>query len=239
MIRTKWLQAAMLAVGVMALSSAATAAVVDCTMLTISCFTLQKGGVKFKPILSSAAAHGTCPSSVPPNTEGVSIKGTLTDCTVSNTNVKVVSGSVKGTIYTADCSCLSLSDASVGIVTPPPGKTNTLVASWKFDATSTDVCMSGQKSSTIVQVPSMSAIHQGFFHPPSPPFSSSLGANYGLFSLSGTGMGVSGIFQGGDLGASSAVAGLSTEDVFFLINTCNGPKGLKGLTFGPTDAELK
>jgi hypothetical protein len=239
MIRTNWLKAAMLAVGVMGLFSTATAAVVDCTTLTISCFTFQKGGVKFKPVLSTAAAHGTCPASVPPNTEAVSIQGTLTNCTVSNPNVKVVSGSIKGTIYTADCSCASLSDASVGIVTPPPGKTNTLVASWKFDSTSTDTCMPGQKASTIVQVPTMSVIHQGFFHAPSPPFSASVGATYGLFSLSGAGMGISGIFQGGDVGASSVVAGLSNEDVFFLIATCQGPKGLKGLTFGQADAELK
>ena len=235
-MRTNWLKAAMLPVGVLVLHSAATAAVVDCTTLTITCNTFQKGGAKFKPLLSSASGLGTCTTSVPPNLEAISIKGTLADCTVSNPNVKVVSGGVKGTVYTGDCSCAGLANPSNPIVTPPPGKTNTLVTSWKFDSTSTDTCMSGQKSSTLVQVPTMAAIHSSPFNPGA-PFSP--GALYGKFSLGGAGTGVTGIFQGGDLGATSVLAALSTESVTFLGSTCNSVKGLKAITFGVADAELK
>jgi hypothetical protein len=240
MIRTNWLKAALLPVGLMALfSTTAAAAVVDCTTLTISCFTFQKGGVKFKPVLSAANVLGDCKVNGVDVIEAISIKGKLLGCVVSNPNVKVVSGSAKGTLYTDDCSCAGLAAASVPIATPPPGKTNTLVASWKFDSTSTDTCMPGQTSSTIGQVPGMAVIHQGFFHAPSPPFSAALGATYGGFSLSGAGTGISGIFQGGDTGASSLLAGLSNEDVFFLGATCQSVKGLKALTFGQAEAELK
>jgi hypothetical protein len=170
------------------------------------------------------------------NTEAISIKGTLTDCTVSNPNVKVISGSAKGTLYTGDCSCAGLGNPAQPIVTPPAGKTNTLTTSWKFDITSTDTCMTGQKSTTLVQVPSMSVIHSTPFNPGA-PFGAT--AFYGKFSLSGAGTGISGIFQGGDVGASSVLAAISTESVPFLGSTCASAKGLKAITFGVADTEFK
>jgi hypothetical protein len=96
--------------------------------------------------------------------------------------------------------------------------------------------MSGQKSSTIVQVPGTAAITTSAFNP-GPPFAGS--AFYAKFSLGGPGTGISGIFQGVDVGATSVLAGLSNESVFFLGSTCTSPKGLKALTFGQADAELK
>lgn len=235
-MRTNWLKATMLPMGVLALCSTSTATVVDCNPLTITCTTFQKGGAKFKPLLTSASGLGTCTTSTPPNTEAISIKGTLTDCNASDPNVKVVSGSVKGTIYTGDCSCAGLGAASNPIVTPPPGKTNALVVSWKFDSASPNTCQTGQKSSTLGQLAGTAAISQSAFNPGA-PFAGA--AFYGRFSLGGPGTGINGIFQGGDVGASSVLAALSTESVTFLIGTCNSAKGLKGITFGVADAELK
>jgi hypothetical protein len=235
-MRTNWLKAAILPIGVLALCSTGNAAVVDCNPLTITCTTFQKGGAKFKPLLTSASALGTCTTSTPPNTEAISIKGTLTQCTTSSPNVKVISGAAKGTLYTSDCSCAGLAAASNPIVTPPPGKTNALVVSWKFDPSSTDTCQSGQKSSTLGQLAGTAAISQGPFNP-GPPFAG--GAFYGKFSLGGPGTGINGIFQGGDVGATSVLVALSTEDVFFLTGTCGSAKGLKGITFGVADSELK
>ena len=234
-MRTNWLEALMLPIGVLACCSTAAATVVDCNTLTITCTTFQKGSAKFKPTLSTASTNGTCTTSTPPNTEAISIKGTLTDCFVSDPNVKVVSGAVKGTIYTGDCSCAGLGNASNPIVAPPPGKFNQLVVAWKFDSASPNTCMTGQKSSTLGQVAGTAAISQSTFNP-GPPFSPL--ALYGRFSLGGPGTGVNGNFAGSDTGQSSVLVALSTETATFLVSTCNA-KGVKAITFGVADAELK
>jgi hypothetical protein len=237
-----WLSAAV----VLAFCGAATAAEVDCTNATITCNTLTKGSTKFKPVLATHPV-GTCPTSIPANQESISIKGTLSDCTVSNTvpagTVKVISGSVKGTLYTADCSCAGLAVSPNPLITPPAGKTNTLTTSWKFDASAPDICAAGQKASTLI----LSAANGAGIT--SGPFIASLANSnftgvYGGFTLKDQGVGpqdvaVSGIFQGADGGASSHTSGSTVESLGFLFGTCGGPKGLKGITFGATDSTLQ
>src|SRR5215813_4160047 len=152
MRRKNWLTAAILPASLLAYCSMATAASVDCTNAKITCNALLKGTSKFKPVLATHPV-GTCPTSIPVNQEAIAIKGTLVDCTVTGTSpagtVKVISGSVKGTLYTADCSCAGLAVSPNPIIPAPTGKFNQLVTSWKFDTTAPDVCQSGQKSSTL------------------------------------------------------------------------------------------
>jgi hypothetical protein len=66
-MRTNWLKAVVLPIGVLALCSTGNGAVVDCNPLTITCTTFQKGGAKFKPLLTSASGLGTCTTSTPAN----------------------------------------------------------------------------------------------------------------------------------------------------------------------------
>jgi len=229
-----WVRAAVVPLTLLGLCSSAAA--IDCTNLTVTCNTLTKGTTKFKPVLSNASAPGTCTTSVPANLEVISIKGTLSDCTVSNPAVKIVSGAVKGTIYTGDCSCASLVSPSNPVVTPPPGKFNSLVTTWKFDSSGT-LCDSGQVKSTFALAPGVAAITQTVFSP-GPPFFNPT-AIYGLFSLGPPGVGVSGIFQGGDLGTTSFTSGTTTESAVTLLTTCGSSKGLKGFTFGQANSVLQ
>jgi hypothetical protein len=239
MRKKMWLSAAVLLV----FCGAATAAEVDCTNATITCNQLTKGSSKFKPVLATHPV-GTCPTSLD-GKELISIKGTLADCTVTGAGaVKVISGSVKGTLYTGDCSCAGLAVSPNPLVAPPVGKFNQLTTSWKFDTTAADVCTAGQKSSVLTLFAANGAgITAG-------PFIAGL-ANaqftgvYGGFTLKdlavapGPDVAVTGIFQGADNGATSHTSGSTVESLGGLFGTCGGAKGLKAITFGATDSTLQ
>ena len=244
MRRKNWLTAAILPASLLAYCSMATAAEVDCTNAKITCNALLKGTSKFKPVLATHPV-GTCPTSIPANMETIAIKGTLVDCTVTGAGgVKVISGSVKGTLYTADCSCAGLAVSPNPLIPAPVGKTNSLTTTWKFDTTAADVCMAGQKSSVLTLFAANGAgITSG-------PFIASLANSnfsgvYGGFTLKDLGvapgpdLAVTGIFQGGDNGATSHTSGSTVESLGFLFGTCGGAKGLKGITFGATDSTLQ
>src|SRR5262245_12091580 len=255
MRRKTWLTATILPASLLAFCSAANA--VDCTNASIVCNTFTKGSAKFKPVLSTGALN-TCAAGG--GTESISIKGTLSDCTVTGAaGVVVISGSVKGTLYTGDCTCVGLT-ANNAIKAPPIGKFNQLVTTWKFDLTPPNAaCDSGQKSTTLTAFAADSCTGAGTpdacctgagtgncARIKSGPFIASLananfniGAIYGAFTLSNAdapgpvaigGFGVTGIFDGGDAGALSSLTGASTESLTSLVGTC-ADKGLKGVTF--------
>jgi hypothetical protein len=224
-MRTKiWLMAAIVPVGLLVVSSTASAAVVDCTNATVVCNTFLKGSSKFKPVLSNVA----CPAGT---SETIAIKGTISDCTVSGApGVKILSGSVKGTIITGDCTCGGLNPGDHAITS------GSLTTSWKYDSTATSTCDPNVPAGSKASVLNAGAnIHAAIQIAPA-PYS---GAVYGQFALSGTGVSVTGPFQGGDGGASSVTVGTSTESASTLIGNCLGPKGLKVLTFGQAQTQLQ
>ncbi len=224
---------AFLPIGLLVFQTPAVA--VDCTNATIVCNTFTKGSAKFKPALNAAAGLGTCPQS-PTGIEEIKIKGVLSDCTVTGASgVTVLSGSVKGTLYTNDCSCAGLAVPTVLIATPPPNKQSALVTRWKFAPGA--ACDPGQVSSTLTLTPGTSTINNPGPWSPGPPFNPS--ALYGKFNLSGAGVGVTGIFTGGTGGTGSSTTGTTTESVVSIISTCTGPTGLKGFSFGQGDVSLQ
>src|SRR5262249_32275992 len=148
------------------------------------------------------------------------------DCTVTGAGgVTVISGSVKGTIYTGDCSCSGLTASPNPLIAAPAGKTNSLTMTWKFDTTATDVCDAGQKSSILtLSAANGAGVTSG-------PFLASLANSnftgvYGGFTLKDLGvapgpdLAVNGIFQGSDNGATSNVSGSSVESLGTLLGTC-------------------
>ncbi len=219
------LAASLLATGffVFASTAAHAQAPVDVSNGTITCNTFLKGSSKFKPALSNAA----CPAGV---NETIQIKGSLSDCTVDATTagagVVIAGGSVKGTITTSDCTCAGLGPGDHPIIS------GSLITSWKTASGSPKI------SPTSSTLNAGANIHAGVSIPPA-PFS---GAIYGVFSLSGTGVGVTGAFTGGDGGAGSVTAGASTESAATLIGECTGAApykpGLKVLTFGEAQTRL-
>src|SRR5262245_57383920 len=105
-MRTKtWFMAAVLPASLLALSSIASAATVDCQNFTITCNTFTKGTAKFKPALNAAAAVGTCPTSIPANLENISIKGTVSDCTVGGQATTCTGGTNNGGACTNNGQC--------------------------------------------------------------------------------------------------------------------------------------
>lgn len=202
---------------------------VDCSNATIVCNTFTKGSAKFKPALNP----GGCGSA--PN-ETISLKGTISDCVVTGASgVTVVSGSLKGTLYTGDCSCLGLA-APTALVTPPPNKQNALVVKWKFAPGA--ACNPGQNTSTL-SFTAASVISPGVLVPPAFP---APGGIYGFFALAPPAAtpAVSGIFTGGSGGANSTAVGTTTESAATLLGTCNtAPAGLKGFTFGQGQIALQ
>jgi hypothetical protein len=218
----KWLTAAILPASLLAFCSIASA--VDCTLGTVVCNQLTKGSTKFKPVL-----HAPCPPLV---NELISIKGTLGDCTTNVPGVQIISGSVKGTITTNDCSCTGLLPGA------HPVLSGALTTTWKFatkDSMGNPIPVCDSKTS-VLNLSAAANINAGVLVP-GPPFNGS--ALYGEFNLSGAGVSVAGDFQGGDGGATSSTTGSSVESASFLVNTCLAPKGLKGFSFGATDNTLQ
>jgi hypothetical protein len=201
--------AALLAGSLMVGGVAHAGATQDVSHYTVSCDTMQKGTVGFKP---SLLLGGTTP-------EVVSIKGTLNGCTAtpdgSNPAVTVVSGSVKGSLTGGTNDCLSLLGPSTA--------TGTLTITWKTVPAIT-------QKSTVVTI-SGGNVSGGTAN----PFSDS--ATYGEFNISGAA--VSGAFLGADNGASSVTHSLTAEGVGFLGANCTPPaKGLKAVTLGSTETNF-
>jgi hypothetical protein len=252
----KWLTAVALPAGLLALSSIANAAgTVDCTNYTVKCFTLLKGSTKFKPTFTAL-----CPDQ--PTT--LSVKGTLYDCTVANqsgpsavcvggTNpgdactsnstggpgpgclggglcgVQIISGGVKGTLNTTHCDCAHLLSAN-----PVSGSLNTTFKFLTKDAGGNALPSCSATLSTL-NLGGAAVISPGALLPGG-DFDS--GAVYGAFSLK-TNTSIAGIFQGSDGGTTSKTTGSTVESVNFILNSCAGAKGLKGITFGATDSILQ
>jgi|GEM_PF-5063459 len=207
------------------------AAAVDCTNATIVCNTFTKGSAKFSPALKVGQP---CPAS---GVEKITLKGTISDCTVSGAmGVTVLSGKVKGELYTNNCDCSGLALTNVPIATPPPNKQNALITTWKFAPGA--ACDPGQVSSTLTLTPGTSTIYNPGPWSPGLPFN--ITALYGRFNLSGAGVGVTGIFQGTSGGTGSSTTGTTTESVSTIIGTCStNPAGLKGFSFGQADVSLQ
>jgi len=86
---------------------------VDATHDTVSCATIQKGVVKFKPSLMSASTG--------PDT--ISVQGVLQGCTTNDANITSISGQFKGTLTNSSNGFLSLLGPSTA--------TGTITITWK------------------------------------------------------------------------------------------------------------
>jgi len=188
----------------------AAAAKVDATNYTVSCDTLIKGAVQFKPTLTLSGGGGAT---------ATTIKGTLEGCNAtpndSNPAVTVISGSVKGLVTAPDNGCLSL----LG----PSSATGTITITWKTVPALTN-------AKTVITI-NNGNISGGTIT----PFGDS--ATYGKFDISGTSQ--TGAFGGpSGTGAASFTHSLTVEGVNTLTASCSGAKGLKGVTLGSTELSL-
>jgi hypothetical protein len=215
-MKTSMLTRVLVAGALLLCASAAFA--VDASMFTITCNTFLKGSGKFKPALTPTA----CATGV---SEVISIKGTVSDCTVGGApaTFKIASGSVKGTITTNDCTC---SGIGIGL---HPITAGALTVTWKTASGSDPI----DNKTSLIALSAAAKIDANVLIP---------GGNftgiYGTFALHGSGIGVTGSFQGSDSGTMSSLAGVTSESATLLLANCNG-SGLKGFTFGFADAVLK
>jgi hypothetical protein len=204
----------MVLLGVLASGAAAYAAgTIDATHYTVSCDTLSKGSVGFKPALFFG---GAAPSST-------KLKGTLSGCVATpdgtNPAVTVISGSVSGLLTTPNNDC--------GGLVGPSATTGMITIKWKTtpalaNATTTITVASGNVS--------------GGTAAPLPPDT----AQYGLFTISGTSQ--TGAFGGASgTGALSTTRALTVQGIINLATNCAPPpaKGLKAVNLGPTSIILK
>jgi hypothetical protein len=192
----------------------ATAQTVDATHYTISCDTLNKGTIGFKPSL--LIPGGTVP------VESIKLKGALAGCTAtpdgSNPPITVLSGSVSGLLSSTSNSCTSLLGPSTA--------TGTITIKWKVaspikltNATTTITVASGNISGGTLS-----------------PFGDA--ATYGMFTISGTSQ--TGPFGGpSGTGASSVTKALTVQGVGALTAPCTSAIGLKAANIGPTDLNLQ
>jgi hypothetical protein len=192
----------------------ATAQTVDATHYTITCDTLSKGTIGFKPSLFLPG--GAVPL------ESTKIKGTLSGCTATpdgaNPAITVVSGSVSGLLSGTSNACTSL----LG----PSTTTGTITIKWKVaspvklvNATTTITVASGNT------VGGTSAV-----------FGDS--AMYGSFTISGTTQ--TGPFGGpSGTGAASVTKALTVQGESALAAACVSTAGLKAANIGPTELNLQ
>ena len=141
------------------------------------------------------------------------VRGTLAGCTVTGpTPVTILSGKTTGKVTAMSNECVTLHEPLAG----------TMTIKWKADP-STPIL---QRSSTI----EVTDVTFGGFAAP-------WGASYGLFSL-GMG-GVTGAFTGGDDGAQSSNAQLTSQDIAEILSECGSPDGLKTVRTGLGTLTLK
>jgi len=231
-MRTKsWITAALLPAGVLAFWMNASAQLVDCTGATITCATFTEGRLKLKPALSPNA----CPPGV---TDLISIRGTFSDCTLTGAGtVRVVSGALRGSISTPDCTCAELPLGA------HPTLGGSLTTTWKFataDAMGNALALCTEKVSTLVLSPAARVAVEELGPGPLEAIPmDSIHAIYGVLSLNGTGLSVSGPFQGEDGGTTSVFTAITTESVEDIAGSCLGPKKLTGFRFGQAEIQLK
>jgi hypothetical protein len=202
----------LLPAGALLLCSSAALAI-DATSFTISCDTFVKGKAKFKPALAITACR-------PGVSEVISLEGTVTGCTVGGgapATFKIASGAFKGTITAPDCTC------NIGLGPGfHPVNSASLSVKWKVaegsdpidDRTSVLTFIPGSQIDVDLLVPG------GLFT-----------GVYAIFALTGP-TSVTGSFQGTDGGASSSIAGVTSESVNLLADRCGDKKGVEGITFG-------
>jgi hypothetical protein len=184
----------------------------DVSKYTISCDTLSKGVVQFKP---SLLLGGTLPN------EAIKLKGTLSGCTATpdgtNPAITVISGSVSGLLTAAnnDCGALLGSSTAAGSIT----------IKWK-------TAQKILQTSTVITVNSGN-VTGGLLA----PFSDA--AQYGLFNISGTTQ--TGAFGGASgNGTGSFTKSLTTQGFFALSAACMPPSlGMKAVNLGSTEVNLQ
>jgi hypothetical protein len=182
----------------------------------VTCNTITKGVVKFKPSLTSAGGF--------PGT--VQISGVLGDCTTDVAGVTLPEGKskFKGVLNSADNGCGGLSG--------PSTSTGTITITWGTipavtNKVSTVTISSGGSAggfSTIV-----GALRGTFDLGTSPP------ANGGPTSA----LAVAGGFTGGDGGATSGATVVTQQSVGSILFGCGSTTGLKSLNIGAGALRLK
>lgn len=197
------------AVAATLLFAATASAQIDVSNSTVTCNSILKGSMKISPALATGGVLPTV----------FKVQGKLAGCTTDAVGVTLVDGksSFKGeiTLPTNDC----------GVLAGPNTATGTLTFKWKATES-----ISPNKS--VVTINSGS-LQSGVYAAP-------WGGMYGAFGLgvstfptggAGTALGVTGAFTGGDAGATSAAALITTQDLASTIASCTGG-GLKVLDIG-------
>jgi len=197
--------------GVVVGSAGVAMAQIDATNYTVSCDTLTKGTIGFKP---SLAIPGGAVA------ESTKIKGTLSGCTATPSGggmpVTVTSGSVSGLLTSNSNSCTALLGPSTA--------TGTITIKWKTvqkltNATTTITVASGTVAGGTAT-----------------PFGDA--ATYGTFTISGTSQ--TGPFGGpSGTGAASVTKSLTVQGVGALTALCTSATGLKAANLGPTEVNLQ
>jgi hypothetical protein len=204
--------AAGLALAMFSTSSNASATKIDAQHYSVHCDTVV-GTVGFAPPLSSNGPTA-------PNV--IKLKATLGGCTVTPTSggspVTIISGGVTGVLHGTSQNCSGLLGASA--------VTGSIATTWKTDPTTPLLV----NKSTLTP----GSITGGLFTPGA-PFTGS----YGSFHIGGSGVSVSGAFEGSDNGASSIADATTGEDAGYLLNLCSSAKGLKSIHLGIGDITLK
>ena len=197
--------------------AAAGVAPVDNSQDTVVCTTVTKGIIKASPPL-------VIPGAAVPTT--LSISGTLGGCSSPSRPSLVFpegKSKFKGTITGTTDSCTALAGPTTG--------TGTITFSWGATDTGTGGTGGGlaQKTSTL-SLPTGGAVGGTFTSPTQPA------AQYGQFVIGtangvGAAPAVSGGFQGGDGGATSAATVVTTQSIGTALSFCVG-KGIKQLNMG-------
>jgi len=192
----------------------ATAQTVDATHYTITCDTLSKGTIGFKPSL--LIPGGAVPL------ESTKIKGTLSGCVATpdgaNPAITVTSGSVSGLLSSTSNSCTALLGPSTA--------SGTITIKWKVaspvkltNATTTITVASGNVAGGTLA-----------------PFGDA--ATYGMFTISGTTQ--TGPFGGpSGTGAASVTKAVTVQGESALAAACVSTAGLKAANIGSTDLNLQ
>ena len=193
---------------------------VDNSQDTVICTTVTKGIIKVTPPLLIPGG---------PASTIISISGTLGGCSSPSRGSLVFpegKSKFKGTINGTTNSCTALAGPTTG--------TGTITFSW--GATDSNGAGLAQKTSTLT-LPTGAAVGGTFTTTSQPP------AGYGQFVI-GTANGVAvapsvaGGFQGGNGGATSVAAIVTTQSIDTALGFCLG-KGLKQLNIGTGAIELE
>jgi hypothetical protein len=141
------------------------------------------------------------------------VRGSVAGCTVTGPPaVSILSGKLRGRVASTSNECITLAAPLTGTIT----------IRWKAD-----------KATPILQTSSTLGITDVTFG----GFAAPWGVSYGQFSL-GTSS-VTGAFTGGDDGATSSNASLTSQDIVEIVSECASPTGLKKLNLGSGQLKLQ